>query len=523
MSLTSLRLRLPVTRTTRGNARADPGVPTRSVALLVFVLGLLSATSSLATDLYLPAFPDIAEDLGATEPQVQLTLTAIMIGLALGQLVIGPMSDRWGRRWPLLVGVSAFTVSSLACAFAPTAESLSVLRFLQGLAGAAGAVISRAVVRDTFEGEDGARFLSRLVLLVGLAPMLGPVLGGQLLLLGSWRLIFVVLAVAGLVSLFLVFFAMPESLPREKRTHGQQGSTLRVFARLLTSPGFIGPALTMALSFAMTFTYISAFSFVSQDELGATPQQFSIIFGVNSLGMVLGNQFNAALIGRVDTPRRLLAGLLGSIAAVLGLAAITLTGQASMVTVTAVLFVMMFCTGLVSPNATSLAIASQPASVAGAGSALLGTLQFAIGGGLAATAGHGEGSSMFSMTAVMLATAVGAAVVFVTLAGFSAPLRVVRRAALAARLVAGQDQRQRMTATLSGLDLRARDVLQRCHAGYEVVPYVGALGAGQRYGLDGELFPVPVEGVGAWDLPAVRTPGDTLADVDSNMLELRRA
>ncbi|TDQ46336.1 multidrug effflux MFS transporter [Actinorugispora endophytica] len=429
MSLTALRPRPSAART--ASAAPAPGrKPRSSVVLLVFVLGLLSATSSLATDLYLPAFPSIAADLGATQSQVQLTLTAIMIGLAVGQLAIGPMSDRWGRRGPLLVGVAVFTLSSLACAVAPSVEALSVLRFVQGLAAAAGAVISRAVVRDTFDGDDGARFFSRLVLLVGLAPMLGPMLGGQLLLVGSWRLIFVALAVAGLVNLAFVFFGLPETLSREQRgQRGQRGrGSLRVLVRLLLDVRFIAPSLIMALSFAMTFTYISAFSFVSHDEFGTTPQQFSLIFGVNSLGMVLGNQVNAALIGRMDTSRRLLAGLVGSLASVGVLAALALTGGASLVSVTAVLFVMMFCTGLISPNATTLAIAGQPASVAGAGSALLGTLQFAIGGGLAAVTGMGEGgqASIVSMSGVMLATAAAALAVFVVQAYLGSARRSAR-------------------------------------------------------------------------------------------------
>ncbi|WP_312863451.1 multidrug effflux MFS transporter [Spinactinospora alkalitolerans] len=389
--------------------------PRRSVVLLVFVLGALSATSSLATDLYLPAFPEIAADLNAPASQVQLTLTAIMVGLAVGQLVIGPMSDMWGRRVPLLIGVSLFTATSFLCMVAPSAEMFSLIRFVQGLAASAGAVISKAVVRDTFDGDSAAKFFSRLVLIVGLAPMLGPILGGQLLLLGPWQLIFAALGTAGLISFALVFFGMPESLPKERRRAPQMAATLRTFGRLLRDPGFIGPALIMALSFAMTFTYISTFSFISQNEFGASAQQFSLVFAVNTLGMVLGNQVNAALIGRMHTSRRLLAGLAGSVAAVAALAVLGVSGQANLVSVTAVLFVMMFCTGLISPNATTLAISSQSASVAGSSSALLGTLQFALGGGLAAASGltsTGQ-ATLTSMTAVMFGTVAAAALIFV--------------------------------------------------------------------------------------------------------------
>nr|WP_221445896.1 multidrug effflux MFS transporter [Lipingzhangella halophila] len=388
--------------------------PRRSVVLLVFVLGVLSATSSLATDLYLPAFPDIAADLNATESQIQLTLTAVMVGLALGQLVIGPLSDRWGRRRPLLVGTAMFALSSLLCMTVTSPEMFSALRFVQGIAAAAGMVIARAVVRDTFSGDAAAKFFSRLVLLVGLAPMLGPILGGQLMLIGPWQLIFAVLGVAGLAGTGLVYFGLPETLAPQDRTRRDPVLMLRTFGRLLRDPRFIAPSMTMALSFAMTFTYISAFSFVSQEELGATAQQFSLVFGINTLGMILGNQVNVALISRMHTSRRLFVGLIGATLSIVALGILGLSGTAGLIEVTVVLFVMMLCTGLISPNATTLAVASQPSSLGGTSSALLGTMQFAIGGILASAAGltsTGE-ATLTSMTLVMLATAVTATAVF---------------------------------------------------------------------------------------------------------------
>ncbi|MBB4931069.1 DHA1 family bicyclomycin/chloramphenicol resistance-like MFS transporter [Lipingzhangella halophila] len=411
MSLVSARPRL----TSRPAAEAGQArTPRRSVVLLVFVLGVLSATSSLATDLYLPAFPDIAADLNATESQIQLTLTAVMVGLALGQLVIGPLSDRWGRRRPLLVGTAMFALSSLLCMTVTSPEMFSALRFVQGIAAAAGMVIARAVVRDTFSGDAAAKFFSRLVLLVGLAPMLGPILGGQLMLIGPWQLIFAVLGVAGLAGTGLVYFGLPETLAPQDRTRRDPVLMLRTFGRLLRDPRFIAPSMTMALSFAMTFTYISAFSFVSQEELGATAQQFSLVFGINTLGMILGNQVNVALISRMHTSRRLFVGLIGATLSIVALGILGLSGTAGLIEVTVVLFVMMLCTGLISPNATTLAVASQPSSLGGTSSALLGTMQFAIGGILASAAGltsTGE-ATLTSMTLVMLATAVTATAVF---------------------------------------------------------------------------------------------------------------
>ncbi|WP_017600882.1 multidrug effflux MFS transporter, partial [Nocardiopsis lucentensis] len=293
--------------------------PRRHTALLVLVLGVLSAIGPLATDLYLPALPDIAADLGTSEASVKFTLTSVMVGLALGQLVAGPLSDRWGRRTPLLVGMGAFTAATFGCVLVTGVEAFVVLRFVQGLSAATGLVVSRAVVRDVFDGDAAATFFSRLVLLAGLAPMLGPVLGGQLLVLGPWRLIFTALGVMGLATLALVFLALPESLPADRRERTGATAQLRLFGRLLRDVRFAGPTLTLALSFGMSFTYISAFSFVSQSRFDATPQQFSLVFAVTTLGMILGNQANVALVRRVEIHRRLALGLAGSLVAVAAL------------------------------------------------------------------------------------------------------------------------------------------------------------------------------------------------------------
>ncbi|MGW8436673.1 multidrug effflux MFS transporter [Nocardiopsis sp. NPDC055879] len=408
MSLTTVR------PNARPNERPDTAVatPTRPAALLVLVLAALSAIGPLATDLYLPALPQIAADLGSTESRVKLTLTAVMAGLALGQLVAGPLSDRWGRRMPLLVGTGVFTAVTFAIMFVTSTETFMVLRFIQGLAAAAGLVVSRAVVRDVFHGDTAATFFSRLMLVTGLAPMLGPLLGGQLLYLGPWQLIFGTLGLAGALTFALVYFSLPESLPEERRTRQDPRVLARTFIRLLRDPGFIAPTAVLALSFGMSFTYISAFSFVSQNQFDATAQQFSLVFGVTTLGMILGNQVNVALIRRMELRRRLGVGLLGAIASVLVMGLLAVSGHADLLNITAALFVMMLFTGLISPNATAMALSGQPSEIAGTSSALLGTLQFAVGSGLAATAGLTGAATLVSMTTVMLLTAVGALAVF---------------------------------------------------------------------------------------------------------------
>ncbi|GAB3458464.1 multidrug effflux MFS transporter [Streptomonospora sediminis] len=400
-------------------------MPRRAFALLVMVLGTLTAMGPLATDLYLPAFPDIAADLNAPQAQIQLTLTAIMLGLSLGQLVIGPMSDALGRRGPLLVGFAVFTVVSLACALVPSAPVLVALRFVQGIAGASGAVIARAVVRDSFEGDDAARFFSRLMLVTGLAPLLGPVLGAQLLRFWPWQMTFVLLGGLSLVSLVVVYFGLPESLPASQRRPFRVKTLVSTVLGLVRDVRFVGPTLTLGLAFGMMFTYVSSFSFVSQSQFGASEQTFALMFAINTVGLMAGTQVNGFLIGRIETPRRLAAGLLGALCAVgvLGvLAAVGVSGPYALVALTSVFFVMMFSVGFVMPNATTLAISSQPSAVAGTASALMGSLQFALGGGLSSLAGwtaSGE-ASLVSMAVVMGSVGAVAAAVFVGTARWTA-------------------------------------------------------------------------------------------------------
>ena len=361
---------------------SEPSAPVprrRSTAFLAVVLGVLVSAGPLATDLYLPAFPAIAEDLATTEARVQLTLTSSMLGLALGQLAVGPMSDAWGRRTPLLVGTALFMVTSLLCMFVTSVEMFIAIRFVQGLAGAAGAVVSHAVVRDLYEGDEAARFFSRLMLVSGMAPILGPLLGGQLLLVGPWPLSFALLALMNGVGFLAVLFFLPETLPRHDRQHMRIRPLLATVGRLLRDPRFVGPMLALGLNFGMMFTYISCFSFVAQNELGASPQMFGMLFSVNAVGMVTGTQVNSLLIGRVSMVRRLMGGL------VLGLGVCRhgghqVTGTAGLVTISAALAVMMAGMGLVFPNATTLALSSQPPSVAGTASALAGSARFVFGG-----------------------------------------------------------------------------------------------------------------------------------------------
>ncbi|MCP3800826.1 Bcr/CflA family multidrug efflux MFS transporter [Allokutzneria sp. A3M-2-11 16] len=361
---------------------------------LVLILGGLSAFGPLCLDMYLPAFPEIADKMGATHSQVQLTLTACMIGLAAGQLVIGPLSDMWGRKRPLLFGVGLFVLASLACVFTTDVASFTVVRFVQGFAGAAGIVVARAVVRDLYSGAEAAKFFSTLMLVFGLAPILAPVLGGEVTAAAGWRGVFVALSIFGALLLFVVALGLRESLPAERRNTGGLRSVVRAAATLSGDRSFVGLSLTSAFAGAALFAYISGSPFVIQDIHHASPQMFSIIFGANALGFVLVGQLNARLVGRFG-PRRLLAiGVGVNVVSALALLLTTAIGTLGLAGLLVPLFTLVASIGMISPNALALGMADHP-RIAGSASALLGMVQFLVAAITAPLVGlGGEGTAL---------------------------------------------------------------------------------------------------------------------------------
>ena len=270
--------------------------PARPPARTVVVLGLLSTMfGPLSLDLYLPALPQLADDLDASASAAQLSITACLVGLAVGQLLAGPLSDRLGRQRPLIVGLLAYVLASVACALAPSATVLAVLRLVQGLAGAAGIVISRAIARDLYSGRALMIFFSRLLLVAGLAPVLAPILGGQLSRIMSWRGMFGVLAGFGAVLFLAVWLGLKETLPRERRVVGGFRQTLHGYNTLLHDRFFVGCALSSGLAGATMFAYIAGSTFVLQRIYGMSPQGFSLVFGCISLGLVAAAQVGARI------------------------------------------------------------------------------------------------------------------------------------------------------------------------------------------------------------------------------------
>jgi DHA1 family bicyclomycin/chloramphenicol resistance-like MFS transporter len=342
------------------------------------MLGSLVALGPLTIDMYLPALPAIVDDLGTTSAQVQLTLTGTLAGLALGQLLVGPLSDTFGRRRPLLVGVGVHVLASLLCLVAPTVEVLAGLRVLQGVGAAAGSVVAMAIVRDLFVGRAAATLFSRLMLVLGVAPVLAPTLGGEVLRFTSWRGVFAVLAVLALVLIAVAARALPETLPPARRRPLGLLRTLRTYRGLLRDRTFVGLIAVAGLAMSGLFGYVAGSSFVFQGEFGLDEQEFGLLFGAGALFLIGGTQLNAALLSRFE-PRVLLpAALVLATAAGATLVVTALSGVGGLVGVIVPLWTVLFASGLAIPNVPALALARH-GEAAGTASAMLGATQMGVG------------------------------------------------------------------------------------------------------------------------------------------------
>lgn len=387
-----------------------PGAEVR----LVVVLGMLSMFGPISLDLYLPALPALATDLRASTSAAQLSITACLLGLATGQLVAGPLSDQFGRRRPLVVGLAVYLLASIACALAPTVELLVVLRLVQGLAGAAGIVISRAVARDLYSGRRLVIIFSRLILVNGLAPIVAPVVGGQLALVTSWRGTFLVLAAFGVVLLGAGLFGVPESLPPQRRRAGGVRDTLRSFRALLGDRLFVAVVLAAGLAGASMFAYIAGATFVLQRLYGLSAQQFSLAFGSNALGIMVLGEVGARLARRWSPHRVLGLGLLANLLGAVGLAVTVLIGL-GLPFLLGSLFVMVSALGLVFPTSTALALADHP-DRAGSASSLLGLGQYLLGALVAPLVGLAGEDTAVPLGVVAAACSAAAVVVFLGVA-----------------------------------------------------------------------------------------------------------
>lgn len=382
-------------------------ISTRRRVLYIILLGALTALGPFTIDLYLPAFPVLEADFHTTAAAIQLTLTGTMVGFALGQLIVGPLSDKLGRRMPLLIVTALHVVASVAAALAPNLELLSVARVLMGAGAAAGGVVASAIVRDLFGGRRLVVMLSRLALVSGVAPVLAPLAGSALLLVMPWRGIFVVLALYGAIMLISAIFFIPETLPRARRQDRGSTTVWQRYASVFRDRVFVGVLIIGGMTFSGLFSYLSASPFLFQQTYQFDAQQYGLLFAVNSLGVVLGVQTAARLAARFG-PQWVMA--VSTSALVLSAAAIIVTDQLGLGLWGTIipLFIFMTSCGFTFPCVQVLAL-DRHGKAAGTAASIIGATNFGVAGLITPLVGwisHDAGITATTMAAVMVGCAV---------------------------------------------------------------------------------------------------------------------
>lgn len=344
---------------------------------LALLLGSLAAFGPLTIDMYLPSFPTITADFKTNASLIQFSLTACLLGLGLGQLIIGPMSDVRGRRKPLLLFLALYFVASLVTAFSPTVHLFIIARFFQGFAAAGGIVVSRAVARDIYVGRELTKFFALLMLINNLAPILAPIIGSSILLFTDWRGVFIVLSAIGALLWFIISFRFEETLPPEERMPSNIKQTITNFGTLIKNREFLGYALIQSFIMAGIFAYVSGTPFVYQNIYGTSPQVFSLLFGMNGIGIMLGTFLIGRFTDVISETRFLKIGLFTAFASGLTLFVVVLL-DGPLIGVVIPVFMFVSCVGIISTSSFSLAMEEQ-GHIAGSASALLGLLPFIFG------------------------------------------------------------------------------------------------------------------------------------------------
>jgi MFS transporter, DHA1 family, multidrug resistance protein len=377
----------------------------RLTAGLVATVVFLTAIAPLATDMYVPAFPRVADELTASATQVQLTLTTFFVGMALGQLVGGPVSDQRGRRRPLLAAILVMTVASVVCALTPTIGVMAAARFVQGFAGGWAMVIGRAVIVDLATGARLVRVLNLIAGVGGIAPVAGPLVGAVILQLSHWRVSFWGVAALGLAMTLAVLVAVPESLPPERRRGGGLRNFLVAGRQVLRHRGYVGYLLVAGSAMGAVFAYVATSAFVLQSMNGLSPIAYSIDFAANAAGMTLAALVAARLAGRVATRTVILVGQLAALAAGVAMLIGAIWFDTPLTLAIICFFVLMTAQGLIGPNGGALASAAVP-DHPGTGSAGLGFVQWVAAGTIAPIAGLGGEHTAIPMAVLMIAGAV---------------------------------------------------------------------------------------------------------------------
>ncbi|TWT09281.1 Bcr/CflA family efflux MFS transporter [Planomicrobium sp. CPCC 101079] len=381
------------------------------LALLLSLLGILAP---LNIDMYLPSFPGIAADLNASASLVQLSLTTCLMGLAVGQLIAGPISDAQGRRKPILIAVSLFALSSIFCALATNITMLIVARFLQGFTASAGIVLSRAVVRDVFSGRELTKFFSLLMVINSVAPMAAPLAGGVILALpfANWQTIFYFLGFLGIVIVLTVGAKLPETLPPDKRSPSSIGQSLRTMGNLLKDRSYIGYTLIVGVVHGGSFAYVSGTPFVYQGIYGVSPQMFSVLFGINGLAIIFGSYLIGRFAGIVPEKRLLqIAVTTAGIATSVLLVATIIEGH--LATIVIPIFIYMITIGMTLTSSFTLALREQ-GHRAGSASAVIGMLPMLIGAAVSPLVGIDETTAV-PMGAILFITSLIGLITFYTL------------------------------------------------------------------------------------------------------------
>ncbi len=351
---------------------------TKKKVLTIIVLGLLSAIGPFSIDMYLPGFKTMAADLNTDVSRIQLSLTSFFLGIGIGQLLYGPLLDRFGRKWPLLIGLTIYFGASIACALTQSAEELIIYRFIQALGGCSGMVAARALVRDLFPPSDSAKVFSLLMLVIGVSPIIAPTVGGYIITYMDWHLIFLILSAFGALLIACVLFLLPEGRKANPGLSLKPIPTLKNFWEVLGKRQFFMYSCCGALAASGMYAYLAGSSYVMIEIYEVSEQQYGWIFGFLACALVASSQLNVLALNRFNSADIARLALFVQVGAGLSLVLLTLTGLINLYLTMALIFLVMTCQGFIFPNASGLAI--NPFSrLAGSASALLGCMQMSIG------------------------------------------------------------------------------------------------------------------------------------------------
>ncbi|WP_183570129.1 multidrug effflux MFS transporter [Paenibacillus endophyticus] len=376
------------------------------VVKLALLLGIFSTLGPFTIDMYLPAFPEIVKQYETTASLVQLSLTACLLGLGIGQLVMGSMSDVYGRRGPLLISMAVYAIASLACAFSPNIGLLIVFRFVQGFAASAGIVISRAIARDLYSGHELTKFFSMLLLVGNLGPLVAPVTGSGILTFTNWKGVFVMLAVLGIYLLTMTKWGLQETLPSDQRRPSNFMQQLQNYGLLLRDRQFVGYMLAQGIMIAGVFAYVSGTPFIYQNIYGASPTVFALLFGSNGISLIIGSQLVGRMAHRVSEHTFLLIGLLLACVASVAVLIVALF-HGPLIALVIPLFCFVAAIGITSTAAFPLAMESQ-SHMAGSAAALLGVIPFLLGAIVSPLVGIAGEDTAVPLGVIILLTSVSA-------------------------------------------------------------------------------------------------------------------